>query len=175
LSHTVVREHGIRYLGLNPDQARRIAPSRHYPDDLVDIFAQETRHESPRAWVEAHADDLPAWRAYEARCADEHWATLAPEADGSGGCVPYERVVRDLDYAGWREVTPADVDLSRRGRDYRRLDWGVDRGDEVEPVISHDAATRALHNNGYGWRMAVRDVTPSPWARVGEIDGKAAA
>lgn len=163
---TVIREHGIRYLGPAAIEARERGTGMHYPADLVDVFGEELRHESPRVWVQRHAADLPAWRAEEARVANERWASLAPEAGGANGCIPFERVGRDIGYAAWREPTTADVEMAHRGQDYRRRNWGVRAEGEVTPHASHDAATRALHNNRYGWTLAVRDVTPSRWVRL---------
>ncbi|KPM55644.1 hypothetical protein ACG83_10150 [Frankia sp. R43] len=148
MSRPVTREHGIHYTNLDPDQVREGRPWIEDPEYPVEIFAEEVT--GGETWGPQHAED--------------RWAELANPTS----TAPYERVVRDIDYGNWREPTDADVDAVRRGKGHRRLDWGVRDGDgDHYHYGSHDAARRAVHDNYYGWELAVRDMTPSPWARVG--------
>lgn len=158
----VVREHGIHYTDLDPEWVRKCRPWIEDPEFPVEAFAQEVRFEGPQDWMERRADVHAAARDLARKDANERWARLAAEP----GTVPVERVVRDLDYSDWRDPTPADVEAdSQRGRS--RLDWGVRHRGEVAHYGPLDAAHRAVHNDEHGLGLAVRDVTPSPWAPVG--------
>lgn len=151
MSFPVTRQHGIHYTSLSPEWVREHRPWIEDPAYPVEVFADEV--EGGEAWGPGAA---------EAR-----WKKLAAEAEGDEGIAPGERVVRDIDYADWREPTSSDVETARQGKGHRRLDWGVHHGGEVAHYGYHDVARRAVHNDEHGRTLAVRDVTPSPWMRVG--------
>lgn len=147
MSFPVTRQHGIHYTDLDPAWVREHRPEIEDHAFPVEIFADEV--EGGEAWGPGDAET--------------RWAKVAADTDS----VPFERVVRDIGYDDWRQPAFEDVEAERRGKGHLRLDWGVRDSDQVEHYGSHDAASRALHNNTYGWELAVRDVTPSPWSRVG--------
>ncbi|MEX5635760.1 hypothetical protein [Parafrankia sp. FMc2] len=151
MSFPITREHGLRYTDLSPEWVREHRPWIEDPESPVEVFAEE----------------IEGGEHWGSRAAEEHWGEIAARAAADPGLAPGERVVRDLDYGDWREPTPGDVEAARRGKGLRRLDWGVRHRGEVAHYGYHDAARRAVHNDEHGRTLAVRDVTPSLWARVG--------
>lgn len=146
MSFPVTRVHGWHFPDLDPEWVREHRPWIEDPRFPVEIVAEEWEGDGGQG----------------AEVADFRWSVATA---GYPGAI---RVVRDIDYGDWRQPTPDDVDAARRGKGHLRLDWGVRAGGDVVHYGYHDAASRALHNNTHGWELAVRDVTPSSWSRVGE-------